>query len=173
MAIKMESLTYLQLPNLRFIGKDVIAKGKNAGDKYGEMWAKSAEFMPVLADMNEYLFEGINDPCALMHHNNQTANKQMHYVVGRFMKSGTPVPEGFDYYDIPKSMAGFAVFSGEFTEMIDGIYVATRDKILSEGYGIPYPEGYYHAEVYLKENIPVAGVVSKMAYLFSCKAAEG
>ena len=92
----------------------LLPKGDNAGEEYGEMWGKSAEFMPILEDMNEYLIEEINVPCALMHHNNQpTENQQMHYIVGRFMKARTPVPEGFDYYDIPESMAWYAIFSGE------------------------------------------------------------
>lgn len=56
------------------------------------------------------------------------------------------LPEGFDYYDISESATGFAVFSGEFNEMIDSMYVAVIDKIMEEDHSIPYPEGYYHAE---------------------------
>ena len=72
------------------------------------------------------------------------------------------LPEGFDYYNISESAAGFAVFFRGI------LYVAVIDKIMEEGHSIPYPEGYYHAEAYLKENVPTAGVVSKMAYLFLC-----
>ena len=49
------------------------------------------------------------------------------------------------------------------------MYEQTRDRILSDGYGIPYPVGYFHAEVYLKENIPEDGVISPLAYLFACQ----
>ena len=103
-----------------------------------------------------------------MHHDNRPADQPMHYVVGRFMQAGTPVPEGFDFVDLAPSAAALAVIRGEFDEMIWPMYAATRDRILSDGRGIPYPEGYFHAEVYLKDNIPRSGAVSRLAYLFAC-----
>lgn len=38
--IEAESIEYLDLPPLRFIGKDVIASGPDAGDAYGRMWGQ-------------------------------------------------------------------------------------------------------------------------------------
>lgn len=40
-SVKLAKLEYLHLPALRFIGKDVIASGPDAGNQYGLMWAKS------------------------------------------------------------------------------------------------------------------------------------
>lgn len=110
------------------------------------MWAKSAEFMSILANINEYLFQEIQDPCAFISY----CRKALIIII------------------FPSLRQDSLFFSGEFNEMIDSLYVAVIDKIMEEGHSIPYPEGYYHAEAYLKENVPTAGVVSKMAYLFLC-----
>lgn len=170
--VEMESIKYLKLPALRFIGKDVRARGPDAGMQYGNMWAKSSEFMPILDNMLEYASE-ITDPCALMHHDNMDADQDnMHYIVGRFMKADTPVPEGYDYKDLPESNVAFAIYYGEFSDMISKIYALTRDKILCDEKGIPYPVGYFHAEVYVKDNIPKDGVISKMGYIFSCNKSD-
>jgi len=165
-------IKYIDLSAVRFIGKDVLAKGKERGKKYGEMWDKSDEFMPVLDTMADYATI-ITEPCALMHHNNGAYNKNpMHYIVGKFMKASTPVPEGFDYWDIPKTKMAYAIFNGEFDAMINNAYKMTRDKVLADGWKIPYPGGYFHAEVYVKENIPQKGVVSRLGYLFACCSDE-
>jgi hypothetical protein len=167
--IEMESIEYIKLPAVRFIGKDVMAKGKKeCGEKYPEMIRKSVEFIPILDAMADYA-TNITDLCALKHHDHGLYNKSpMHYIVGKFMKENTPVPEGFDYWDIPESSVAFAIVCGELTVMIDKGYFMTRDKILADGLKIPYPKGYFHAEVYIKENIFQEGAVSKMGYLFSC-----
>lgn len=166
--IEAESIEYLDLPPLRFIGKDVIASGPDAGDAYGRMWGQSASFMPILEGMQDYA-SSIADPCALMHHDNQEADKQMHYLVGRFMKAGTPVPDGLDYYDLPASSVCRIFYRGEFDDAISQAYEKTRDTILLEKHTVPYPVGYFHAEIYPADNIPENGVVSRFGYLMSCK----
>ena len=50
-SVKLAKLEYLHLPALRFIGKDVIASGPDAGNQYGLMWAKSGEIFSVLDQM--------------------------------------------------------------------------------------------------------------------------
>lgn len=167
--VEVESIDYLVLPPLRFIGKDVIASGPDAGDAYGNMWGQSGTFMPVLDAMQDDA-SVITNPCALMHHNNQEADQQMHYMVGRFMKEGTPVPDGLDYYDLPASTVCRIFYRGEFNDAICQAYEKTRDTILQQKHGIPYPVGYFHAEIYPADNIPEGGVVSRFGYLMSCTA---
>ncbi len=165
--VAVQSVEYLSLPAMRFIGKDVVASGPDAGNQYGEMWGKSGAFMPVLNAMTEFATT-ITDPCALMHHNNLDASQQMHYLVGRFMKADTPVPEGFDFYDLPASTVCRIFVTGEFDEMIGQVYEKTREQILQEHHTVPYPVGYFHAEIYPADNIPQTGVVSRLGYLMSC-----
>jgi hypothetical protein len=90
-----------------------------------------------------------------------------HGYVGRFMKADTPVPEGFESFDlVPHNdgMAGlpfcsqfaFAAFSGD-TEALhkregydsDAMYDVTRNIMLGQGINIPYPDKYWTAEVFL------------------------
>lgn len=73
------------------------------------------------------------------------------------MKFETPIPEGFAHWDIAPSKVAYAIFSGEFNNMIANAYKMTRDKILSDGLMIPCADGYFHAEVYVKENKPQEG----------------
>ncbi|MDR0272492.1 MAG: AraC family transcriptional regulator [Clostridiales bacterium] len=162
-------IKYIDLPAIRFIGKNVMAEGKNKGEKYGEMWDKSHEFMPQLDAMTDYATV-ITDPCALMHNSNgDTKKNPMHYIVGKFMKAGTPVPDGFDFYDMPEAKVAYALFNGEFQEMIEKALMMTYEKANADGWVVPYPEGWFHAEVYINENIPKEGVVSRLGYLIAIK----
>jgi len=169
--VELESIRYINLPATRFIGKGVMASGPDAGQKYGEMWGKSGEFMPALDGMTDCTTD-IADPCALTHFSNRKhdeAGGDMHYIVGKFMKAGTPVPEGLDFWDMAPTTVGLAVVRGEFNDIIDNAMMMSHDKIVSDGYAITYPDNYFHAEVYTKENIPKEGIVSKLGYLHACK----
>ena len=165
--VEVQSVEYLSLPALRFIGKDVVASGPEAGAQYGKMWGESGTFLPALDKLSAYASE-LTDPCALMHHNNQDATQQMHYLVGRFMKADTPVPDGFDFYDLPASRVCRVYVVGEFNAMISQAYALTRDRILADHHKVPYPLGYFHAELYPADNVPETGVASRLGYLMSC-----
>jgi len=168
-AVEMLGIEYIHLPPLRFIGMDVKPTRKNAGN----LWAKADEFMPLL-DTSDHCAAIIDVPCGFMHQEDMESGKgtKYHYLAGRFMNACTPVPEGFGYRDVPESDAAIATFYGEFNDMIRQVYVLTRDRIMRDGRGIPYPVGYFYAELYTKECIPNPGAVSKMSYLFSCKTSE-
>lgn len=104
--------------------------------------------MPVLdVLMTEYGTE-ITDDCSMMHHNGNEVDTENHYLAGHFFKAGTPVPEGYDDYDIPTERAAYAIYT---TNKYDGdiglAYNFTRDQILSEGVNIPYPRAYWHEAI--------------------------
>jgi len=61
----------------------------------------------------------------------------------------------------------YAIFGGEFGDMINNASKMTREKILADGWKILYPGRYFHAEVYVKGNIPQEGVLSQLGYLFA------
>jgi hypothetical protein len=83
------------------------------------------------------------------------------------MKAGTPVPEGFIFFDfIPHndgkagppfcSQFAYSVFSGDKAAMHstegfdnDAMYDITRNIILGQGIKVPYPFKYWTAEVFL------------------------
>jgi len=173
--VTMDSIRYIDLPATRFIGRNVMASGlepAEAGRKYGEMWGRKGEFMPMLDTMAGYHVVAIGEPCALMHFSNRehgTAGAEMHYIVGRFMKAGAPVPEGFDHWDMAATTVALSVVGGEFMEMVTNAAKMTYERLLADGYAVPYPENLFWAEVYVKENVPKSGVVSKLGYLYSCK----
>ena len=175
--VEMEHFEYIDLPAMRFIGMDVMAQGPEAGQQYGAMWGRSGEFMPILNGMTEYATV-IKDPCALMHHDDRKMSKKWqrakpkHYMVGKFMQADAPVPEGFQYKDVPETRIAYAVFLGEFTDMFDKMPGMTYAKMQEDGYKIRYPKGYFHAEVYVPENIPKEGVVSKLGYIYACCEAK-
>ncbi len=168
--VEMLGIEYIHLPASRFIGKEIEGKIKIT-EKADMLWGKANEIFAVLDAMEDCAFM-ITEPCGFMHQDDMESGKKgtkYHYIVGKFMKAATPVPDGFSYRDIPESDVALATFYGEFNDMIKKMYVATRDKILGDGKGIPYPVGYFHAEVYIKECNPNPGAVSNLSYLFSCK----
>ena len=165
-----ENFEYLNLGNIRFIGIDAW----RTGEEWDDLWARSREYIPTLDKlMAEYAVD-ISDNCAMMHHNGNEVDTENHYLAGRFFKEGTPVPEGFDYYDIPTKQAAYAVYTINKSDGDIGLaYTFTRDQILSEGIKIPYPHAYWHAAVYTNgrpkdwhATVPKDGLY-RFGYMFS------
>ena len=161
--IKFESFEYIELPAARFIGIDAL----RTGEGFCDLWRRRGEWIPALGQSGGDACAFPYD-CALKHHDFKDVANPMHYIAGRFMKAGTPAPEGYDFLDFPPMRAAYAVIAGEFKDLgavIRAVYDATRDRILREGVSIPYPEAYWTAEVYLKH--PDVGGGCHLGYLFS------
>lgn len=160
--ISMENFQYRVLGKLRFIGIDAW----RTSEEWDALWARSEEFIPKLdALMAEYATE-ITENCSMMHHNGNEVDTENHFLAGRFFKENTPVPEGYDYYDVPTERAAYAIYNTEsYDGAVGSAYYLTRDKILSEGVSIPYPQSYWHAEVYTNGR-PKEGTY-RFGYLFS------
>ncbi len=167
---KVERFEYLAFPAMRFVGAE--------GEAYADAGRRVA-VMRTLDAMREHK-SGFDYDILFMHHYGLSADHPWHGVWGRFMKADAPVPDGFlsfDFvpYEVP--VAGppycarfaFAVFSGDTDAMharegfdSDAMYDVTRNIILGDGVGIPYPEKYWTAEVFMEGcDKPGAG------YLFS------
>jgi len=169
-----ENFEYRTLGKVRFIGIDSLQPG-NVYEDWDALWARSGEFMPTLdALMPEYATD-ITCDCAMMHHNGHEVDTENHYLAGRFFKAGTPVPEGFDSFDVPTERAAYALYSvNKYDGDIGLAYYCTRDQILSDGVRIPYPRAYWHASVYTEGRRPAGwhseppkdGIYS-FGYLFS------
>ena len=153
---------YREIGKLRFIGIDAW----RTGEDWDDLWARSDEFMPALdVLMSEYAAD-ITDNCAMMHHNGNEVDTENHYLAGRFFKADTPVPDGFDYYDVPTNRAAYAIYTAaKYDGDIGSAYYTTRDRILNDGVGIPYPQAYWHAAVYTNSR-PRDGI-ARFGYMFS------
>lgn len=149
-----------------FIGKTVYA-APFSGEIFGELWNNSKEIFDALDCLAEYQTEETSN----IGYMNWSAEKnQLGYTVGRFMRPDTPVPEGFDSIDIPKQFVARSLVSGEFDDMVLKAPELTEAAIKGQDeYEIAWDESFVGAEVYLKENIPVAGVNSVLAYYIPCK----
>jgi hypothetical protein len=97
-----------------------------------------------------------------------------HGFWGRFMRSDTPVPEGFNYFDfVPYnngkagppfcSQFAYATFSGDMNAMhscegydSDAMYDVTRNIMLGQGVQIPYPDKYWTRKYFLKDATKTA-----------------
>ena len=169
--VKLESLSYIDLPATRFIG---MSEDENEWPEAliarEELWRRRGDFMPVLDAMTEYATE-ITDMCDLTHNNNleHDENSREIYLVGKFMQAGTPVPEGFDYYDIPATKVGLCVVRGGFDDMLDKGAGMIWDKIERGKYEVPYPDGWFFAQVYMEETVTDANVVSRMGFINPCR----
>lgn len=173
---RVESFEYKTMPAMRFIGKEFSEHGpRDPGEE--------AALFAVLDDLNGYK-SGFDYDILLLHHFGKGVNVEpCHGFLGRFMRAGTPVPEGFAYVDlIPQSdtsdfgppylpQFALATFAGDISAMHsrDGydshaMYDVTRNIILGQGVQIPYPDKYWTAEVFLN------GITNpSTAYLFSVR----
>lgn len=150
---EMLEMNYKTIGKTRFIGASVLFPGGDAWDSgiWVEPWRTAETYKKDLtALLEKYGIEGLKYPCSLVCSGNQgLENGKVYYIAGYFFREGTPVPEGLQYYDIETTEVGFAVFHNPHDHKdLEDTYTATRDRILSDGRSIPYPTGYWNAEVH-------------------------
>lgn len=160
---KVEKFEYMQLPAMRFIGKESCeGDGSNTTLDLKRLFA-------TLDTMSEFKSGFDYDVLFLHHYGRGVDVERKHEFWGRFMKADAPVPEGFVHFDfIPQrtgsdlagppfiSQFAFATFSGDIEAMhqregfdSDAMYDITRNIILGQDVNIPYPDKYWTAEVFL------------------------
>ena len=154
---KLENFEYRRLPAMRFIGFE--------GKEYEDIQLREKK-MAQLDELKEYACD-IKEDVLFMHHYGAGVDiGPWHGAWGRFMKPGSPVPEGFVAIDLLTdntkhpgppyvSQCAWAVFSGDREAMnaregfdSDGMYDVTRNLMLSQGVCIPYPDKYWTAELF-------------------------
>lgn len=154
---RVERFEYKKLPALRFLGRE--------GDDLNDIEVRKSLFCTLDA-MAEYR-SGFNADLFFMHHYGLCVDiGAWHGFWGRFMKPGTPVPEGFLHFDfVPQndgkagppfcSQFAYATFSGDHDAIhrregydSNAMYDITRNIILSQGVRIPYPDKYWTAEIF-------------------------
>jgi hypothetical protein len=146
--LERELFEYRHLGRTRFIGIDAF----RTGEDWGKLWLRRGEYLPKIRVLMPEYGTQIKENCGMKHHNGgvyDDPNMERHFLVGYFFKEDTPVPDGFDYYDVPTENAAYAVYVRENTDAeIEPAYQFTRDQILSDGNIVPYPEAYWYAEVF-------------------------
>lgn len=154
--IKPVKFEYIQIPELRFIGIDAW----RTKEDWGDMWLRKAEILKPLDDLSEHLYRDMPYVCAFMHHDDGEVDVINRMLIGRFFDAEAYVPNGYDYRDLSPQTVAYAVFENVTADTLWQRYEVTRNTILAEGITIPYPVGYWHAEVYydktplVKENDP-------------------
>jgi len=170
--VHLERLTYIDLPETRFIGMAIDeTEWPAAIEACDALWERRAEFMPVLDAMAEYATV-ITGTCVLSHNNDidhSDPESAERCLIGRFMRAGAPVPDGFDCYDIPAAKVALGICRGEFSTMTEKGPGKLYDKVDRGRYSVPYPQGWFFAEVYLPETVPEDGAVTRMGFLVPCQ----
>ncbi|SFJ74283.1 hypothetical protein SAMN02799624_05780 [Paenibacillus sp. UNC496MF] len=165
---KVDNFEYKQMPAMRFIGVDDRLFHSDTDEEYHEK--KKASLKNVISTLHALTpyKSGFDHDVLLGHHYGRGVDVEpWHGFWGRFMKADTPVPEGFMHVDFTSEYAdkpgppylskfAFATFSGDIDAMHDDegtdggrMYDVTRNIILGQGVGIPYPDKYWIAEVFL------------------------
>ncbi len=155
---KVDSFEYKKMPAMRFIGREANDHGSAEFRK---------ELFDVLDSLSNFKSEFDYDVYFMHHFGLGVDVNEGHGFWGRFMKAGTPVPEGFVCFDfLPHndgkagppyiSQFAFATFTGDMDAMhkvegYDGnaMYDVTRNIMLGQGVHIPYPDKYWTAEVFI------------------------
>lgn len=159
--INRESFEYIEIGKMRFIGLEF--------SKHPEIHLlRPAESLPELMPLLAEYATKITALCHLEHHHGGEVNVNQCNMMGYFFKADTPVPEGYNYYDVPTMHAAYAVyFHPNFDGDIFGAaYEFTRDQILGDHVNIPYPDAYWTAEVYPEGFFTGSGPF-RFGYLFS------
>ncbi|MCL2013819.1 MAG: hypothetical protein FWG69_02385 [Oscillospiraceae bacterium] len=158
----IEHWEYRTLPAVRFIGLEINYENGYDGDH----WAKTREKAAAMLDTMPEYASGFDYDLTLTHHYGKKVEMERnHDFIGRFMKTDTPVPDGFAHWDfVPNdtnnpyltfcSQFAFSVFAGDHDTLhehkefdVNALYDISRNIILEEKVTIPYPEIYWTAEV--------------------------
>ena len=164
----LEKIEFEEFGPYRFIGRSVYARPWS-GDIFGGLWCNSGHVFEALEKLSEYAT--IEDNVALLTWDKYSEQKpMMGYTIGRFMKPDTPVPQGLDYFDIPKIVVAKSYLKGEFMDMIANQCTLTHNAIKEQTkHSLADSKDYFEAEVYTKDTVCEDGVVSSMKYYVSCK----
>ncbi|MCL2023636.1 MAG: GyrI-like domain-containing protein [Oscillospiraceae bacterium] len=163
--VKMERINYIDAPDLRLIGMAI--PGNSSNELYDELNEMSCEFLPRLEEMDEYLYAEIADTVALWHNGNldhEDPESMEIFIIGRLMSADAPVPDGFDYFDIPSAKIAKVYGKGEGEALQargDGKFYT---KVMKK-HTIPYPEGWFFGELQLAETNLKAGEFSRMGFI--------
>ncbi|MCL2106842.1 MAG: hypothetical protein FWH26_07305 [Oscillospiraceae bacterium] len=173
--VKLERIRYIDLPATRFIGMEIQEQEwpPDFVAMYDDMWGRRGEYIPILDAMPEYATE-ITELCVLTHNNNMehwNPDSCEETLIGKFMQAGTPVPEGFGYYDLPPVKVGFGVFLGEYETIQQNNYWSMWEK-LSKKHDPPYPDGWFVAGVHLDETVAEEGAFTRLGLILPAYKGE-
>jgi hypothetical protein len=119
----LEKIEFKKISETRFIGKSVYARSgpQHSGYIFGGLWHNSGWIFEALDKLSEYATTE-PDHIALMTWDKYDKVKSlMGYTVGRFMKPGTPAPEGMDFYDYPDMTVAAVSVKGTFDDCISSV----------------------------------------------------
>lgn len=169
----VEKLAFKSFGPYRFIGKGVVAS-PGSGEIFGALWQQWESILGTLDRMKEYAVDeephsiAYMDGKGLEEYDGEHGNDQMWYIVGRFMKPHTPVPQGFVYRDIKEIYVGVGHMKGEFNDMIMSQHQLTTEAISAQD-KYTFSKDAFAAEVYLPETDSDSGDVTTMQYYIACE----
>lgn len=111
----------------RFIGKSVYVRNdwgnphSATGEIVSSVWKTKKWIFKTLDAMSEYHTDMPYGGGLYMWDKYEEKNQLIGYIIGKFMKADTPVPDGMDYFDIPegyiaKGWGGYV--EGEVKDML-------------------------------------------------------
>lgn len=105
---KLEKFEIVKSGPYRFIGKSVYVRNdwENPRSATGEIvqgvWRAKEWVFQTLDAMTEYITDMPYGGGLYIWDKYEERSKLTGYIIGKFMKAGTPVPDGLDYFDIPE-----------------------------------------------------------------------
>jgi len=165
----LEKLEFAKLGPCRFIGKTAYAP-PGSGEVFGAMWCNSEAVFEAIGRLSGYETDETHSIALMTWDKYTKENPMMGYTVGKFMKPGTPVPEGLDFFDLPETFVAKGWVKGEFDDMISSAEPLTAEAVKQQDkYTLTW---VFMAEVYTSETIPEEGINSTMGYYIACKENE-
>jgi len=171
--VTLNKIEYEQFGPYRLIGKSVYARagGMCASiDKsqiIGGLCENSKWIFKALDNLNEYATDEIHKVSLMTWEKYDEKNKLMGYTVGKFMKAGSPVPDGMDYIDIPATYVAKGWFSGEAQVTEDNAQRLIEEAIKKQG-KYNAESWRFTAEVYTGDTLSGPYEDSAFGYYMAC-----
>ncbi|MCL2774629.1 MAG: GyrI-like domain-containing protein [Oscillospiraceae bacterium] len=164
----LEKLVFKPFGPYRFIGKGVCA-APGSSEVFGALWKDWNKISEPLNNMKEYkVTEEPNSIALLDNKGIDEFQNKMWYTIGFFMKPDTPVPNGYDFRDIPAIYVAEGHFKGEFWTMVFSQHSLLQDAICAQSEYV-FASPVFAAEVYIPETDADKDGISRMKYYISCE----
>lgn len=151
---KLLSVEFLEFGPYRAVGKEIRTKAMS--QDISALWVSSFSdgTYEKLLELKEYIIPQKLGNEYVSCVSEPDGKGGFSYLVGMIMKQGTPVPEGFNFRDIPECIAIKTEIQGEEYDIYKNEYILTCEAVKKQGYNVDY-DNFFAFEVYTDEKFGI------------------
>ncbi|MBU5437254.1 GyrI-like domain-containing protein [Tissierella sp. MSJ-40] len=159
----LKKIEFVNFGPYKIVGKEMRTKHEISNPIYPtkyqtipSLWRQcfSDGTYETLVKMSDYIPTEISDDYIGYMRDYDESDGTFTYLVGMFMKTNTPIPDGYAFYDLPFCTIAKAWIEGEEYDIYPNAHSLTVDAINKNGYEVDWPN-YFSCEVYTNSRFGI------------------